>query len=456
MRRAPILILGCLCLSSCGVAVRQAAVGYRGVRYSSLFETGRRAPLDAAETEWAKTAWKYFQNNTEGGSGIANGLDKKPVASVWNIGDYLAALNAARELGIIKDAEFSDRVTRVVQFLNSMPLFDQRIPNLNYNVQSGVMVSAANVPEESGWSALDLGRLLIWLRITSQNAPSLAEYIDKAVLRWSFCDVLDEAGTLYAGRRSAAKTEVSQEGRLGYEEYSALGFQAWGFDTRQASRLEPYGKARIEGVQVLYDSRDPRESKTNAPVVTLPHVLTGIEFNWQAVRAARGAPRSAPLVALAQSVYDVQEARYRRQHILTARTDHALARAPDFVYDTIFLAGYPWNTADAAGNFTPYEALVSTRAAFGLWALWKTDYTRTLMQATRMLSDPSRGWFEGRFEKTGGPETTLSSTTNAVVLEALLYVKTGKLFRPSDRDDYYSLALRSEFSGPQTCLPARR
>jgi hypothetical protein len=43
-----------------------------------------------------------------------------------------------------------------------------------------------------------------------------------------------------------------------------------------------------------------------------------------------------------------------------------------------------------------------------------------------------------------------------VVLEALLYVKTGKLFRPSDRDDYYSLALRSEFSGPQTCLPARR
>jgi len=161
------VLAACCFLCSCGVAVRQAAHGYKGVRYSQLFETGRRGPLDPAETEWAKTAWKYFQNNTDGSSGLANGLDKKPLASVWNIADYLAALNAARALGIIKEAEFTDRVTRVVNFLNGMDLFDKKLPNRYYNVQSGAMVNAENAPQETGWSAMDLGRLLIWLRMAT-------------------------------------------------------------------------------------------------------------------------------------------------------------------------------------------------------------------------------------------------------------------------------------------------
>ena len=352
-RLAAVVLLSCLGLSSCGVAVRGAAKGFREVRYSSVFESGRRGPPTPVEIDWAKTAWKYFQNNADGATGLASGLDKAPIASVWNINDYLAALNAARELGIIKESEFSDRVVRVIQFLNSMELFDKRLPNQFYNVQSGAMVNAANVPQEVGWSGLDLGRLLIWLRITSQMAPALAEYIDKAVLRWNFCDVLDADGTIYAGHRNGDKTEVGQEGRLGYEEYAALGFQAWGFDTHQASQLEPLGKARIEGVEVLYDSRDPRKSNTYAPVVTLPHALMGLEFQWAEVGAVPEAQNQRPLARLAQGIYDVQEARYRREHILTARSDHALARAPNFVYDTIFLAGYSWNTLTADGVFAP-------------------------------------------------------------------------------------------------------
>jgi hypothetical protein len=169
-----VTLAGCVSFCACGVAVRQTANGYRQLRYSSLFETGRRGPLNAVEIEWAKTAWKYFQNNTDNATGLASGLDKNPVASVWSIGDYLAALNAARDLGLIKDNEFSDRLTRVAQFLNTMELFDKRLPNLYYNVQSGAMVNAGNTPQEIGWSALDLGRMLIWLRIASQRAPALA------------------------------------------------------------------------------------------------------------------------------------------------------------------------------------------------------------------------------------------------------------------------------------------
>jgi hypothetical protein len=447
---------GFLLLCSCGVAVRESASGFRQVRYSSLFENGRRGRLTPVETEWAKIAWKYFQNNTDGATGLANSLDRNPGASAWTIGDYLAALNAAEELGVIKEGEFSDRVVRVVQFLNGMELFNRRLPNVYYNVQSGAMVNSANLPNEGGWSAIDLGRLLIWLRITRQRAPALAEYIDKAVLRWNFCDVVDSDGTLYAGYKRNDGTEVVREGRLGYGEYAALGFQAWGFDTRKAIEPESFGKAQIDKVEILYDSRDPRLGNTYNPVVTLPYALMGIEFNWESIGPGGKGRRDSSLAALAQSIYEVQEARFRTEHILTARSDHALGRAPNFVYDTIFVAGYPWNTITADGVFVPQEALVSTRAAFGMWALWKTGYTDTLLRTTRMLNDPSRGWFEGRFEATGGPETTLSSTTNAVVLEALLYLKTGKLFRTASEDGFYSLTLRSDFSGSKACLPQRR
>lgn len=444
----------CMVACSCGVAIRQVAGGYKEMRFSPLFVNGRRGSLTPAETEWVKAAWKYFQNNT-GASGLANSLDQVPIASAWTVGDYLAALNAARELGVIKDAEFSDRAARAVHFLNSMELYDRRIPNLYYNTQSGAMVNAANSPQAAGWSAMDLGRLLIWLRVTEQRAPMLAEYIDKAVLRWNFCDVVDGDGLLYAGRKNGESTEITQEGRLGYEEYAALGFQAWGFDTRQASRLEPYAKTWIDGVELLYDSRDPRQSQALAPVVTLPHVLLGIEFNWDLADTGRTGQDNA-LARVAQAVYAVQEARYRKERILTARTDHPLNRPPNFVYDSVFLSGYAWNTVAGDGGFVPQEALVSTRAAFGMWALWKTDYTKTLMEATRLLNDPNKGWFEGRFEKTGGTDNTLSATTNAMVLEALLFVKTGRLFHWADQHSYYSLALRSEFSGVRTCLPQRR
>jgi hypothetical protein len=209
-------------------------------------------------------------------------------------------------------------------------------------------------------------------------------------------------------------------------------------------------------MEILYDSRDPRQDKIYAPVVTLPHVLSGMEFNWDEIADQQKTEKVRPLAGLAQSVYNVQEARYRKEHILTARTDHPLARAPNFVYDTVFLGGYAWNTITADGTFAPQEALVSTRAAFGMWALFKTDYTQTLLQTVRTLNDPARGWFEGRLERTGGPELTLSSTTNAVVLEALLYRKTGKFFRPPGVSGFYAAAQKAEFSGSQTCLPRGR
>lgn len=58
------------------------------------------------------------------------------------------------------------------------------------------------------------------------------------------------------------------------------------------------------------------------------------------------------------------------------------------------------------------------------------------MMLIQDLHDPDAGWFEGRYETTGAYETTLTSATNAFVMETLAHRHLGPLFpetaRPTD------------------------
>jgi hypothetical protein len=299
----------------------------------------------------------------------------------------------------------------------------------------------------------------VWLEIVKGRYPRFSEYVDKAVLRWTFCDVIDRCGGLWGGAALGDRIEVFDEGRLGYQQYAARGYQAWGFETRESSRWEPYEQVRIFDVLVPYDARDPRQTGVQAPVVSLPHLLTGLEFNWDRTedrdsRDSRSTDREA--LRQAEILYVVQERRWQREHVLTARTDHLLGRPPYFVWDAIFVAGTPWHTVSDSGEPVPDAALVSTRAAFGLWALWRTPYTDELIAAVDQLYDPDRGWFEGRSERTGGHEPTISCTTNAVVLEALWYKAAGKLYRAPRGPGHAQVLLRDEYRRPRHCFPVQR
>ena len=451
--------LGILLVAGCGVIVRGVHSGVTAVRDSELFHQGRHGPLSAEEKEWAKAAWKYFENNDSPSTGLVCSVDRYPAASMWSVADHIAAMIAAREMGLITPRDFDIRFSVQLHFLNTMPLFMERLPNRLYNTASGHMVNYENKPEAIGWSAIDLGRLLLWLRIAGQRYPQYREYIEKAVLRWSFCDVIDDCGGLHGGVQAHDSLQLHGEAGLGYEEYAAQGFQAWGFQTTRASRITPFARIRIEGVEILYDARDPRESGTFAPVLTSPYALAGIELNWDRVEDRQSLDTEHTdfvMVDLAQRVYAVQEARWRREHVLTARTDHPLSQSPFFVHDSIFVAGYPWNTISDHGDVVLDKSLVSTRAVFGLWALWKTPYTDELMRNARDLYDPQRGWFEGRYERTGGYEQTISSTTNAIVLESLLYKLQGKLFGRDAEGSYLTVLLADPFHPTGRCFPNDR
>lgn len=426
-----------------------ASLGGCGVLAGRAHGPAAAATPPSDPRQWARNAWRYLENNTDYDTGLVGGTDRAPVFTVANIADALAAIVAARELGVIDARESDLRLSRVLGFLGTMDLSGGQLPNKAYHAASGKMVGFDGREADIGWSAIDIGRLLLWLRIVAQRQPRFAEYAHQAVLRWSFCDVIDDCGTLYGSARDGAAVQRYQEGRLGYEQLAAAGFAAWGFDTRAAADGSRSEIAYVEDVPVRHDARDPRTTGTSDAVLSMPWVLQGIELGWRLPAGAAAARTQA------QAVYRAQEARWRREGVLTARSDYQSRAAPYVVLDSVFANGYAWNTVAADGKEYPQLALVSTRAVFGFNALWPGAYAQQLLDAVRWLYDPDRGWFEGRYEA-GGPLANITLATNAAVLETLLFRARGPLFAPGSQPGLFERRTADVFEQLHHCTPAER
>jgi len=392
----------------------------------------RVAPLTPAEMTMARRAWKYFERNTQP-TGLANAVDGYPSSTMWDTASYLAAIVAARELGIIDAAQGDERMRKLFATLGSLSFFRGELPNKVYHTATLAKSDYANHPGEIGYSALDLGRLLIWLKISKERYPQHAPAIDAFVSRWKFDNVVDAQGMLFGALVDKdGKTSYVQEGRLGYEEYSAKGFELWGRKTDLAAKPEPYSTTPIYCVEVPYDSRDPRKYYQHNYVVSESYVLDGIEFNWDNAldrNTQTGRHTNAWMADFATRVYQAQENRWRATGVLTARSEHQLETDPYFVYDTVFSDGFPWNTITDTGRYVPQYSAVSLKAALGMWALWKSDYTDTLFRAIENQFDAQRGFDEGILENGKGPIRAFTANNNGIMLETLLFKAQGKILR---------------------------
>jgi hypothetical protein len=414
---------------------------------------GRSGELTPAEMQMARVAWKYFENNYQESTGLVNAVQDYPSVTMWDIGSYIGGMVAARELGIIEASVFDQRMMKMLGSLNVLDFFRGELPNKVYHTKTNAKVDYKNQPGEIGYSALDLGRLLIWLQIIKDRYPAHSNAIDRFVLRWNFCRVLDDEGTMYGTAVGPdGKTQYLQEGRLGYEEYSAKGFQLWGFSTARASRPEPYEMVPVEGVEVAVDKRDPRFLGAHNYVVSESYVLDGVEFNWDKTddkRSPDDVHTDADTADFAQRVYLAQERRWRATGIVTARTEHQLDGPPYFVYDTVFTDGYPWNTITDSGKHVPAFAAVATKGALGLWAIWNTPYTDLLWQTIANLYDPAKGYYEGVYENGKGPIKAFTANNNGIILETLLHKKEGKLLKAKKRASLWDTVMADEFARDQ-------
>lgn len=439
--RRAVLALAAASLAGCGVAAgRLASAPTQGARKADPRTV-------SPEQQWARTAWRYLENNTDYERGLVGGMDRVQTFTVWNAADALAATIAAHELGIIDAREFDLRMSRLLGFLAAMDLSEGRLPNKAYASGTGKMIGFDGKPADIGWSAVDIGRLLLWLKITGERHPQFQEYADKVVVRWNFCEVIDNCGVLQgSGRAAGGQSFRHQEGRLGYEQLAAAGYAAWGFETRASLPMPRTETVNIYGQPIRYDARDARATTVPTPVLTMPFVLMGIELGWDP-------PGSREM---ANQVFRIQEERWRRERQVTARSDWQSRDEPYVVLDAVFAAGYPWNTIGGDGKEYERLALVSTRAAFGMWALRPGEYADRLIEAVQHLYDPDRGWYEGRLEAGGAPLANITLSTNAAVLEALLYKAKGRLYASSGKPGYFQARTADPFLRLNRCWPSER
>jgi hypothetical protein len=442
------LVLVVLLASSCGIVGRGLQHAADASQHAGHF--GRSGRLTPQELQWARTAWRYVENNTDFERGLVAGADRKPTFSMADAAEYIAALVAARELAVMEGREFDYRTSRLLGFLANMDLSGGALPNKVYSTRTGKMVGFDGQPADIGWSANDIGRLMLWLRILGQRHPQFQEYADKVVIRWRFCEVLDDCGGLHGVTRTGAQASRYREGRLGYEQLAAAGFGVWGFETRDSGSIPKLDAVNIYGIRVHYDARDPRSTQVPAPVLTSPNVLMGMELGWSPPAGAAG------FRELAEEVFRVQEERWRRERQFTARTDYQVGEPPYVVLDSVYASGYAWNTIGSDNKEYEKLALVSTRAAFGMWALWPGEYTDRLIGAVQYLYDPDRGWYEGRLELGGAPLPYHTLATNAGVLRALLFKVKGQLYSSEERPGYFQAQTQDAFARMAKCLPNER
>lgn len=395
----------------------------------------RRGVLNERELRAAKVAWHYFETFTQETTGLANSVGNYPSTTMWDTASYVAGMVSAYELCLIEKNEFDRRIMQLLTTIKGLDLFRKEMPNKVYHTKTGAKVDYTNKPGEIGFSALDIGRFLIWMRIVKNRYPYLGNTIDSVLLKWDFKNTLDEDGLLFGAyvNKETSETVYAQEGRLGYEEYAAKGFALWGFKPVLAHRAEPFLTTSIFGIQVPYDGRDPRVFHSQNYVVTESYLQDGLELGFDLPH-----DDSSPdwlntdgwRAEFADRIYRVQENRWRRTGFMTARSEHNVKGPPYFTYDTIFSDGYPWNTVTPRGDYVPDHAAVASKAALGLWALWDTDYTNVLYEAIIELYNPEKGMYEGMYERGQGRVEIYTANNNGIILTALLHKVQGTILTP--------------------------
>lgn len=394
------------------------------IKNDIIIELPAHRPLTAEEREWAKIAWKYFENNTIEKTGMANSADKYPASTLWDTSSYMMGLISAQRLEIISDSVFKQRIKTLLISLGKLPLYEGKLPNKSYNTITLKMVDYKNkeTPQGIGWSAIDIGRVMVPINILVWNYPEFTSEVQAVIAGWDLGAMVKD-GSLYGALRENDKTLYLQEGRLGYEEYAAKSMQLMGYDVAEALDYQSWLKfVDIYDVNVATDSRRPEVFTAHNYVVSEPYILDGLEYGWDQISQQ-----------FSNRVYAVQEARYKETGILTAVSEDNLDVAPYFVYNTVFTGGKAWNTITESGEDANEFKSLSTKAAFGWHALYETTYTTKLIEAASKLFDKDKGWYSGLYEKTGLPNKALTANTNGIILESLAYKALGPLLKPGQK-----------------------
>ena len=373
--------------------------------------------MTATDIAAARQAWQYFDRNLQPTTGLVDSVSGFASVTIWDQSAAMAALVSAKELKLIPNAEFETKMSRMLTTLAKLPLYKGQLPNKVYNSKTLIPVNYGKLTkrEEIGWSAIDLGRMAMWLKIVSAKYPKFKPQADAVWKHWQVARLVKD-GQMYGTSVVDGKEQYNQEGRLGYESYAAYGLKLWGLKVDKA--LETTANTafvEIYSRSVPYDKRDFETSGANNYVLSEPYILDGIETGFKSL------PK-----AYADRVLAAQEGRYQATKQLTAVTEDNLDRAPYFVYNSLFVNGKAW--ANITDKRTAHNDLrfLSAKAAIGWDVLYDTPYTNKLSQFVRSQLQADGGWYNGFYETLKEPNRAQTANNNGVILQSLLYKKVGK------------------------------
>ena len=367
-------------------------------------------------TEAARNSWNFVNSITEPTTGLARAHARYSYVTLWDVAGSIAANYVAHELAFINDATYDAHISQILSTLSTIDLFDKGAFNRTYDAKTGRMVDNASHLSSvgAGFSSVDIGRLLIWLRIISTKQPKYAPLAAQIVRRLDMSKLLDDGFLrgIDVDPRGRSRSDF-QETEIGYQQYSLSGFAMWGarVDRSGLDVKQNVAVVNIMGTRLLTDDRG------NDRVMSEPYIMLGIELGY----------RSPELRYQASQVLAAQNARYQRTRLVTAVTEDALPDPPYyFYYYSLWHNGRPFMVEGKGQNqVVERPRWVSSKAAFGWNAVFPNPYTALLLQ-TVQPARTANGWGAGVYEGTLKPTGIPSLNTAAMIMEAALYKIRGR------------------------------
>ena len=373
-----------------------------------------RAAEDKRFADAARAAWALIDRAYYPATGLASAQPNWAYPTTWDAASALAAYFSARGLGLISDEEYKQRATRALTTFKNARLYNGIAYGRNYDAKTGELVGPDQKPHPNGtgYSAIDVGRLLVVLKIIATHDADLAPAAEAVARR------VDAGRALRGGymmgeelSKKTGKPNNYQEGRIGYEQYSATGFTLWGMPAANAVNARNNAiKATVLGIPITGDRRGLDR------ITSEPFILHGLELGFD-----------QQMRELAWQTLSAQAARYSSTGQMTMASEDAINRAPYyFYYYCVYCTKKPFViNVHSPGIDLSDPRWISTKAAFAWHALMPSKYTWLALDAVQPAL-ASNGWATGVFEATKKSTETYSLNTAAVILEAALYRKTGK------------------------------
>lgn len=363
--------------------------------------------------EAARTAWAFIATGYNAKTGYVAPSPDWAYPTVWDIASAMASYYSARGLGLITTEDYRARTQRVLESLTTARLYNGIAYGRNYDVRTGELIGIDQKPSENGmgFSAMDLGRLLIWLKIVSDDDPTLLPLAKQVAGRLN-AKKLIRSGYLQGEQIIETGVSKYQEGRIGYEQYAATGFNFWGMRADRALKASNNARVvNVRGVPLLTDTRGLDRMTSE------PFIMHGLELGL-----------AGEMLDMGWQTLALQAKRYEDTGQITIASEDALNDAPHyFYYYCVYCSGKEYAIeTHSPGVVLDSPRWISSKGALAWHALKPSKYTWMAVEIVQPAMKKGKGWDTGVYEKTNKPTEVMSLNTAAVILEAALYFKTGR------------------------------